>query len=96
MAFLKKIKSFFFEGVKEPEIQPLVVAETPQPFIPEQKGETIAQCILCTLDIGSEDRTRDLNGNKVHKRCHKKAISHFLSGKSLEEIAEQIKGGGIK
>ena len=78
MGIISKIKSFFFDVRKDVDKK---LEGTPAPVaVPQPKGDLIGQCALCGLAIGSEDRVRDFKGEKVHKRCAKKAQKQFLNG----------------
>ena len=55
------------------------------------RGEVIGICALCGLEYGNEDKIKDFNNNKAHKRCVKKATKAILNGNSLEKIF--MKGG---
>jgi hypothetical protein len=80
MGILKKIKSIFFQEEEKPiiAVEPTIITDETKP-----KGEIIGTCVLCSKPIGADDRTRDLNGTKCHKRCAKKAIKQVLQGGKL-------------
>ena len=67
-----------------------VKEEEPQFIIPQPKGELIGQCVFCQLAIGSKDKTREIGGNIVHKRCFKKARKLMFQGLSQEEIVKRL------
>lgn len=88
MGIFTKLKAFFsaakenadnklesFKEDKPVELNPAVI---------QPKGELIGNCILCHMAIGSEDRTKELNGHTCHKRCVKKAVKGMMNGKNLE------------
>lgn len=81
MSILSKIKSFF-TGREPNEIKDdsKPVSETIETIQAENR-----LCFLCNQNILPEDRTRDLNGVLVHKRCAKKAVKNVLNGKSIME-----------
>ena len=86
MSILSKIKDFFFEAKKNADAK-VEAFKNPQPevsLVPQPKGDLIGQCGLCQLAIGSEDRIREFQGEKCHKRCVKAAQKKFLRGESFK------------
>lgn len=93
MGLLQKFKSLFKKKeVKQEEIvsDDTLIGGT---NIPQPRGELIGNCILCNIAIGSEDNTKDLKGNKVHKRCFKKAQKAIFNGERPESV---FPNGGAK
>ena len=83
MGLIQKIKDFFSKK-EEPKEEAPKEQEIVQQTIPEPKGEIIGPCPLCRFPLGSLDKTKEINGNKVHKRCFKKAIRLTQEGKNLQ------------
>jgi hypothetical protein len=83
MTILSKLKSFFFSKEEE---QPEPVQPEVEVIVPQPKGLRVSVCIICKEGIGSEDRTRELSGHTVHKRCCKKVQRDMLAGKSMEDL----------
>jgi hypothetical protein len=84
MGIINKLKSFFFEREdKKEEVQEPKQDEKQESPELQPKGELVGQCSLCGLAIGSEDNTRNFNGNIAHKRCVKKATKMFLRGENF-------------
>ena len=94
MTILSKIKGFFFDVRKDVEnklekrdAQSIInSSEKIEQTIPQPQGDLIGQCALCGMAIGSEDRIKDFNGEKVHKRCSKKMQKAFMNGESMKEL----------
>lgn len=88
MGIFSKVKDFF-KAARENADKKVeeVMQPAPKPVI-EVRGDLIGQCALCGYAIGSEDRSSNLNGKDVHRRCFKKAKKMTLQGKSQEEMAK--------
>lgn len=86
MEFINKIKEFFLAAKRNADEKFDNAQKEEGPGFPQPKGELIGQCALCSLAIGSEDKIRDFNGYKAHKRCVKKAIKAQLGGQNAESI----------
>lgn len=93
MGILDKIKGWF----KKEETEEVILENNQEEISEAPKGEFVCACVMCNEGIYSEDRTKDLNGHTVHKRCFKKAYKEILSGKSFDQVClefqEKMKGG---
>lgn len=80
VGILKKLKSLFKkEEVKEePKVEE-------KPVEPDR--EVLANCFLCQEPIYVDERCREFNNSKVHKRCSKKAIKAMYNGQKIEDIS---------
>lgn len=63
----------------EEEISDVVVEE----FMGKETG---IHCELCGVMLYDQDKIRELAGNKVHRRCLKKAKKKVMRGENIETL----------
>lgn len=81
MSILNKIKSFFFEEKKQE--QEIIEVPVQEPNTVQVKT-IIEHCIICGHPIYEDERYRDFNGHKAHKRCFKRTQRALLNGESIQ------------
>ncbi len=83
-SIIVKFRNWLVSGldkIQRKEKQEVRIPEK-EPEIAEKK-EIVGFCALCQQDIYKEEKTSNLNGNIVHKRCFKRAKRDVLQGKRL-------------